>query len=55
MKGPLVALIAAVSCLLGCTGGKEKEESEAETFDKMVILEEDPSSLETTDHRYDIR
>ena len=54
MKGVSVALIA-FSCLLGCTGSQDKEESEGETFDKMVILEEDPSSFNNSDRRVDIR
>ena len=55
MKRPMVALIATAS-LVGCTSEKEKEDKGGETFEKMVILEEDPSSIENpTDRRYEIR
>jgi hypothetical protein len=52
MKGPILAAVAVVS-LSGCGSGEQKEDKGGETFERMVILEEDPSSVEAVSERKD--
>jgi uncharacterized lipoprotein len=54
MKGPILAVVAVMS-LSACGSGEKKEDKGGETFEQMVIIEEDPSGIEAMGDRKDIR